>query len=164
MVKIGIFECILTVFLSEKGLKTGFFYGILCVFLVDLTVFLGYLRHKKREKVRKINGEKVARQLLFTLPDKENSFLKDKLKTTLRGEKEAYYFDLTTEKIKWEYLQELLRKLSGKQLSLGERVNVEAVENRIRELTNKDRLSDEEVKEMGDGFLSIVKLAGKYAV
>lgn len=122
--------------------------------------------------VRKINkrkGEKfeqASRALKFTLPDRENSFVRDRLKGTLcpQEEKEQPTSTLKDFDLRLEYTRKTISKLKASELTPADRLEVNRISKAVTFYALKNVLSPSEMRSLNDCFARLLKLTAKYAV
>ncbi len=118
-------------------------------------------------KKRKIQRQKTERKLQFTLPDKENAFVRARLNTVLsvadetddewQGEEEKEHFTLS-------HARQLLIKLKEKKLSLADGLEVEEIAQMLKLYLKKETLTIGDIRAVNDTFACLLKLSAKYAV
>ncbi len=127
---------------------------------------LGYLLLYLALCVRKIVTERkrrraeIARKLCYTLPDRENEYIRQRLNTALNadmGGSEEDAVDLA-------YARELLYKLKGAALTQSERLQLEETEREFALYLTKEKWSATELRAVNELCASILKLSAKYAV
>lgn len=103
-----------------------------------------------------------ARQVEYTLPDKENSYVRARLSTALRcdgaaeEEREEYFVCLS-------YARELLAKLKGAPLSQAERLELEGLEGVFAVYFHKPKWSANDLLTVNGACARLIKLSAKYA-
>ena len=141
-------------FLAYLGLAAAF-YGAL------LAVDAG----KKKRRERRKNGEKITREAYYTLPDKENEFLKERL----RGELSSDAIKRTGKStdircVKTDYVNALARKLKKAPLSAADRLETERLCELIERYEQKGALRPDELRAFNDALSAVLKLSAKYVV
>ena len=101
--------------------------------------------------------------MLFTLPDKENSFIRERLQTTLL-QKEHTEEDFSPLDLQMEYVRKSIQKLKSAKLSPADRLAVENYSRIITAYMSAEKLSAQELCALNDVFSSLLKLSAKYAV
>ena len=133
----------------------GFVLGV----AVCALVFVVAIKAKRRREGEK---SRVEKETVFTLPDRENTFLKDRLRTRLNPAPENTMVEMKDVKI--APVRVLIGKLKALPLSPAERLGVSAFSRKVTEYALKERLESEEASALNDGFSSLLKLAAKYGV
>ncbi len=113
----------------------------------------------KRKKYRLEEGK----ALLFSLPDKENAFLQERLQTSLSQTPPTNEYDLSTQ-LQLEYVRKNIIKLKGAKLSPADRLAVENYSRIVTAYMSAERLSTEELLGLNDTFSALLKMSAKYAV
>lgn len=147
---------------------------LLVAFSVAITLSLCFLilaivKIGRGKRVRRGERETIERTVVFTLPDRENTFVKDKLNTTLRcdslgRESPAADYDLEEEKLKLTHVRSLLASLKKAPLSMGDRLEVNGVSQKITRYALKNKLTSEETRDLNDGFSLLLKMSAKYSI
>ena len=123
-----------------------------------LLSFLLFVRRRfKRQRVLK---EGRARQLEFTLPDRKNEYLRERLDGVLKAREE----ERSEAGVKLEYVRALLARLKTAPLATVERLQTEELSRQITLYCSKDGLTAEEKRGLGDCFSALFNLSAKYGV
>lgn len=130
---------------------------------------LAILKIVRKKMAEKRGREAINRTAVFTLPDRENTFVKDELNTSLRcdtlgREAPAADYDLEAEKLKLTYVRSLLTSLKKAPLSIGDRLEVNGVSQKITRYALKNKLTSEETRDLNDGFSLLLKMSAKYSI
>lgn len=135
---------------------TGGAVGLLLRFFLAIRV----ARRRRRE------GRKAwERRAVFTLPERENTFLRDRLNGPLKPQESgAPDFDPTEAKLELSHARKLLSKVKAAKLTPADRLETQALSRRLTGYADKERLSKEEVSALNDCLLELLKTAAKYAV
>ncbi len=130
------------------------------------------LRKKKRR-------EEILRKVQYTLPDKDNSYVRTRLNTALQraniqtngtavGGTENAGKEIKEESIKGDfradYARKLLAKLQEAPLTKAERMEMEVISRMFSAYIKKSRLTVEDVRVLNDMFSYLLKISAKYAV
>ena len=118
---------------------------------------------KQKAWERRARRAEDARRLLYTLPDRENTFVQARLNTVLRTD----YGDdglPTTEQVDLGYAKKLLADLLAKPLSAGERLQAEDMGKMIRAYLQKPRWTAADLRTVNDTLSALMKLCSKYSV
>lgn len=137
----------------------------ICLFLM-LVLFVVWT--KKRKKSRREAYEKADRDFKFTLPDRENSFVRDRLKGDLQNADEAkkqsaavLMKDLD---LRLDYTRKTITKLKASPLTPADRLEVNRISKTVTFYALKNALSPIETRALNDCFSRLLKLCAKYAV
>lgn len=144
------------------------YFAVLIAFACLSYLFVLVCVHVKDAlKKRKIQRQKTERKLQFTLPDKENAFVRARLNTVLsvsderddewQGEEEKEHFTLS-------HARRLLIKLKEKKLSLADGLEVEEIAQMLKLYLKKETLTIGDIRAVNDTFACLLKLSAKYAV
>ncbi len=144
--------------------------ALIGVCLLELSLFgyavLAYVFavRKKKEREREKREELLRRESYFTLPDRENEFLRERLQTRLKipPEGKAQEEEVEKTEIRLEYARSLLTKLKATSLSASDRLETE----NLSKLLTRYALSEEKenARAIGECLMKILKLSAKYAV
>jgi hypothetical protein len=117
---------------------------------------------RKRKKARKAER---ARRVEFALPEKDNSFIRERLFSVLQDPKNKIDpKQYTEENLQITYVQDLFVKLSTAPLSVAERLSVEDTAKLLKAVFSRGKWTAEELRIMNDCFSSLLKISAKYAV
>ena len=126
----------------------------LLVLCIDLFSWRAEKNRKKREE---------GRALLFTLPDKENDFLRERLQDSLSPENQKNV-TVSTSDLQMEYMRKCIFKLKRAKLSPADRLAIENYSRVITAYATKEEFSTQELHGLNDAFSALLKLSAKYAV
>lgn len=120
------------------------------------------LECKKAWRKKREAKETSLKRLEYTLPDKENSFIRERLNTVLKtgeneGEKAETYF-------RFVHACKLLAKVREKPLSTAERLETDEIDALFKAFLKKEKWNFEDVRIVNEAFARILKLSAKYAV
>ncbi|MBR2442446.1 MAG: hypothetical protein IKB20_05220 [Clostridia bacterium] len=122
-----------------------------------LSIALGI---KNRIIERKKKRAQIKRRLQFTLPDRENAFVRARLNTVLKPEE-----DMGDEPpLKLSYASALLKKLKEMPLSPAERLQASEMENAFSLYVQKEGWTAGDLRAVNDLCSALIKLSAKYAV
>ena len=129
-----------------------------------LTVFLSLSLLKRREIKRK-EREEQARRVQYSLPDKENAYLRARLHMVLQTPEEPSKKTMPSEKyFRLEHARKMLSCLKEKPLSVAERLEMDELRAIVSLYEKKERVEAEELRTVNDAFARILKLSAKYEV
>ena len=132
--------------------------------LVYPLVFL-CIRLKKRVKKRRDYRRKIERKLHFTLPDKENAFVRTRLNTVLQVVEESSDGENRAEEyFRLEYVRRLLFAVKNAEISAVERLEITELVALFEMYARKTEWNSTEVRAVNDAFSRVLKLAAKYSV
>lgn len=163
--------CFLPVYLSLRfTYKDTAVFGILLIALEALfyLFLLLILKRKEKDRLRREKKLQESRQAMFTLPDRENTFVRDRLNTSLQaaGEEksEGEEYDLEESKLRLNHVREMLAKLKSAPLSPGDRLETEGISRLITLYATKNLLSAKEIRDLNDCLSAVLKMTAKYAL
>jgi len=122
--------------------------GLLLAFLVSVTA-VGYaplcfaLFLRREGKRKREEGAQAKRRVQFTLPDKDNAFLRDRLRTSLR---EGASTEEEGLRARLGYAKGMLARLKEENLPPMERLDLEETATLLSLLSKKQRWTAEEQK------------------
>lgn len=109
---------------------------------------------------RKRRRAELGRRLQFTLPDRENSYIRARLNTALQtGQDEA-----VNGQINLAYARGLLAKIKEAPLSRAERLETDEMSKLMAFYIQKEKWSASDLSAVNDAFSRLLKLSAKYAV
>ncbi len=134
---------------------TAFVSSFFWLFIFSLFSLLS--RRRKRRK-------NANREVKFTLPDRENTFVRARLSTVLN--REFCQAQRQEEKLAIEFSQALkmLDKISIAPLSAAEKIEVGQMQGDLRAFEEKQTFSAKEVSSINEKFARLLKLSAKYGV
>lgn len=145
-------------------MKESIFWIIAAVALVSgffwLFVFYLFSVFSRRRK----KGKTAYRELKFTLPDRENTFVRARLSTVLNHK--FLEDERQEEKLAIEFSQALkmLDKICASPLSTAERIEVGQMQDDLHAFEVKERFTAKEVSSINEKFARLLKLSAKYNV
>ena len=116
---------------------------------------------------RRKRREAIQRRLQYTLPERENTYIRTRLHTALHCEDEEFNADMGASKdmqVKLKYAKELLCKVKEAPLSVAERLQVEEMGKAFALYDGKEGWTAMEQRGVNDLCGALVKLSAKYAV
>lgn len=155
---------------QEKSLRAGGVCALLlgiwasvCYVMATLLLFISAKR-----KAKKAERARILRQLQYTLPDKDNSYVRARLNTALRTPTD-YVDGVEKERenspvLRLEYVRKLLTAVRNAPLSHAERVEAEEMTRLFSAYIAKSKWTPEDVRVINDLFSRLLKLSAKYAV
>ena len=144
-------------------------YGLILVTLGSFVYLLlsVSLKWKTEKRAKKEKLVQERRKAVFTLPDRENSFVRDRLNGSLRVEEEAVNereYNLEDGKLRLNHVRDMLTKLKAAPLSAGDRLETEEISRLITLYATKERLTAKEIRDLNDCLSAILKMTAKYAL
>ncbi len=126
-------------------------------FLLAVCACLFFIVRKKRKK-----KTPPARELQFTLPDRENTFVRARLSTVLNRDFVAN--EEQKERLALDFTQALrmLEKIKTSPLSPAEQIEVSQLHVDLSGFARKELFSPREATNINDSFSRILKLSAKY--
>ncbi len=126
--------------------------------LAVLIAGVAWLRYRKRKKRAR---EKYRREIEYALPDRENTFVRDRLQTALRvPPKEEYRVETD---FCFTHAQTLAVRIGeSARATQIEKLELEETLRMIESYENKTRFSASDVRRINDAFNRILKLSAKY--
>ena len=140
--------------LKKSAFVLGVFAGMVYLLLISLLA----LRRLRIERIRW--RKEIARRLQYTLPQRENTYIRTRLNTALQvaGESEVSLA------VQLGYTHELLNRLWSAPLSVAERLQTEEIGKLLNLYKGKERWTAREVNGLNDVCATLLKLSAKYAV
>ena len=143
-------------------------FGVVVAFTVEnifLFVWLLVVLSKRamRKKVRVKNAE--ARKKLFTLPARDNTFVRARLSTVLSPFAAATSVHACgIEPLDFTAALELLQKVENANLTPAERMRVQRLSLEMKAYAKDTAWTTQTALAVNNAFLAILKLCGKYSV
>jgi len=134
------------------------------VFVSEL-IFLWVYCKKRRQKRKRERAER-ARRLQFSLPDKDNSFLRARLNNVLKtpDKDENFQSPIEADGVRFAYVQEMVQKALSAPLSSSDRFDLEETAKLFKAVSLREKWSDKDVRIMNDCCLKTLKVLAKYAL
>lgn len=140
--------------------------GGLSYLSVHSTLWICNLRQKRKERRRE-----AARQMQYTLPERENCYIRTRLQTALqiKGNKGEYAQGESLQKtekasINFAYARNLLHKLREAPLSTAERLQLEEMTKEFSLYLRKEEWTNEDFCAANELCAALLKISAKYAV
>lgn len=127
------------------------------------TVYI-FLEIRKKIALRRIQRAEIKRQLKFTLPDRENDYVRARLHTALHTEREDFGTEKGNAGVRIHYARKMLAKIKESQLTPVERIDVEEMARILALYEVKEKWSTSDIKAMSEVFSRLLKLAAKYEI
>ena len=138
---------------------------LVSVLLVGVLCALAILKFR-RMKIERF--KKATREFSFTLPDRENSFVRDRLRGELAPESEnktqssaVLMKDLVA---RLDYTRKTVAKLKALELTTADRLEVNRISKTVTFYALKNALTPSETRSLNDCFARLLKLTTKYAI
>ena len=103
------------------------------------------------------------RRVEYTLPDRDNSYVRARLSTALRGDMGAEE-ERTEYTVCLSYARELLAKLKAAPLTQAERLETDGLEGVFSLYFHKSKWSANDLRAVNGACARLIKLSAKYAV
>ena len=127
--------------------------GAFCFAVCGIIALCKKLRANRFARMEK------ERAMQYTLPERDNEFVRTRLKTVLCKEDEE-----TCNGVELSYARELLAKLGSVKLTVAERLEISELNALFALFMRKDNLTASEIRMLGDAFGRLLKLSAKYAL
>ncbi len=142
---------------------------LLMSFGVNYLSLLTAFAIKRKKEIRKKQRAQILRKIQYTLPEKDNTFVRERLNTTLRvnkTEKEPVPLQETEarEIMNLEHVRKLLSKIKNAPLSQAERLETEEMSRMFALYLKKDKWTPSDVRTLNELFSALLKVAAKYSV
>ncbi|MBO5412590.1 MAG: hypothetical protein J6A38_05885 [Clostridia bacterium] len=155
--------------------------GVACLSLLAIFgggVYLALysvLAVRKHILARRKRREEITRQLQFTLPDRENAFVRSRLQTALHVDDERLeevwesveenaLKEKKEKSFRVEYAYRLLAKVKTAPLSVAERLQTDEMSKTLAVYMQKERWTANDLRVVNELFAGLLKLSAKYAV
>ena len=142
--------------------------GILFFVTIVLTGVVCALALLKIKRMRVERFKKASREVSFALPDRENAFVRERLRSGLRPESEreeqssaVLMKDLD---VRLDYTRKTVAKLKTLELTPADRLEVNRISKTVTFYALKNALSPSETRSLNDCFARLLKLTTKYAI
>ena len=136
-----------------------YFASLLCVCAVAYCIALVCVSASAYAKMRRAEREKIERAACYTLPARENEFVRDRLHTVLR---EVETDEGERLNVSFSYARRTLLRLRNAKLGLSERLETEELARLFALYKNKELFTTEDVTTLNEAFSRLMKLSAKY--
>ncbi|MBQ7368549.1 MAG: hypothetical protein IJW60_02425 [Clostridia bacterium] len=126
-----------------------------------LAVGVGLLFALKNKRKKKTPP---ARELQFTLPDRENTFVRTRLSTVLNTDFTAMGEQKERLAVDFTQALQILEKIKTSPLSPAEQIEVARMQSELRRFSEKELFSAFEATNINDSFSKLLKLSAKYKI
>ena len=132
------------------------------VYLIVYTIVTARQKVKERKRRRAEEG----RRLQYTLPERDNTYIRARLNTVLQvpETEENYRNNSHGEPARLEYARKLLAKVKEAPLTAAEWLQTEEIGKLFALYLKKERWSAEDLRTVNDTFSCLLKLSAKYSV
>lgn len=142
--------------------------GVACIGIIYGAIYLLLLfciwARRKAQYKRKMK-RKEKRNIEYTLPERDNTYIRARLHTVLNPETAGFEGEETTEeKIDVGYASELLTLIRNARLTVAERLETEEMKKAFALLENKESWTNSDLRAANDSLARLLKLSAKYAV
>ncbi|MBR2320926.1 MAG: hypothetical protein IKA57_02180 [Clostridia bacterium] len=136
--------------------------GVFLAFCVGLWLLFALLSAYRRKGEEKRRRAEVERRLQYTLPQKDNEYIRERLQNGLKVEE----MDVEMKKIhvRLGYARVLLGKVKAAPLTIAERLQTDEMMKVFTLYQGKEEWSVEEVRSLNELCAQLLKLSAKYAV
>lgn len=137
---------------------------VLALFGVGFFMLFSWLGIHSARKRRKAEKAERLRKMKFTLPDKDNEYLRARLNTVLKERKEGEGITRTQADVHPDYAKRLLNGLKNAPVSAVERLETEELGGAISMYFKKERLTEGDLSAVNEAFARLIKLSAKYEI
>ncbi|MBQ8291363.1 MAG: hypothetical protein IJX88_02475 [Clostridia bacterium] len=130
----------------------------LCIGAVCFAVS-GIITLARKIKARKYARAQTERALQFTLPDRDNAYVRERLNNALCLKDEE-----TIEGLDLSYARALLTKVASAPLTKAESLEISEIAGLFELCLKKERFTASDVRLLSDAFGRILKLSAKYSL
>lgn len=138
----------------------------LCLVLGGVLYLLLFsaLRLRKMAAERKKRRAEISRRLQYTLPDRGNGYIRERLKTALKVDDAPENEEENKVSVRLGYARALLCKVQEAPLTVAERLQTEEIGKIFTLYKGKEGWKTEELRNLNDLCATLLKLSAKYAV
>lgn len=144
--------------------------GLVCLALLAVYGGINYLvlsmllgiKNKIAERKRR-RTEKL-RKLQYTLPDRDNTYVRDRLHTALQTPQENAKESSSERPLNLRHANNLLAKVKAAPLTVAERLHIEEMSRFFALCMQKSSWDNEDVQSVNEALANLLKLSAKYNV
>ena len=137
-----------------------FLMAIVYVLLTCVNIICSMLARRKKLQAA------MFRKVQYTLPEKDNSYVRARLNVALKSQpcegSEGMHGETIKEKVRAEYIKQLLARLQDSPLTKAERLELQENAKLFSVYIQKTDWSAEDIRTINDIFSYLLKLAAKY--
>lgn len=137
----------------------------LCAFFI-LAFWVLYVKIRKKRRAERF--ERRRKEFTYSLPDRENLFVRERLKGPLQNAEEAKKTNVAVPikslDLRLDYTRKTITKLKAENLSPADRLEVNRISKAVTFYALKNALDPTETRALNDCFARLLKLCAKYAV
>ena len=159
---------------------------LLCLYCMLYVLYLACMRAAEKRRAKKAKFAAMKYREEYVLPERGNGYVRDKLReaalysrenaanggATAGGvreqcginEEENINDGAREANVEAEHAVSLLKKLRKAGLSVSDRLETESLAEKISNLSAKEPLSADEIRELSDCFSQVLKMTAKYVV
>ena len=152
-------EFLLVIVVGFSFIGAGFYALMTCGLIYRAYI----LRRRKRRA-------EILRKVQYTLPEKENTYIRERLNTTLQVNMPASKAENSPQEVgnkesfQTAYAKKLLMKIQEAPLTKAERLEMQEVSRLFSAYLRKSRWTVEDVRLINDMFSYLLKISAKYAL
>ena len=135
----------------------GAAYSLLFLLLILVVKAIARRQRKKRESI-------IPKEVFFTLPDRENRYLQQRLANELDVSRWSQSEQKQKISIPFSYARQLLLHVVASPLSPAERLEVDLLKAKLEDYFSQNAFSAKELRELNDSLARLIKLSAKYTV
>ena len=152
---------LLTCMMGLSFFAAAFYALLTCALIIRTSI----LRRRKRRM-------ELLRKVQYTLPEKDNTYIRERLNTALKSANAPLYKSSDNavkelgnkENFQTDYAGKLLQKVQEAPLTKAERMEMEEVSRLFSAYLKKSRWTVDDVRLMNDMFSYLLKISAKYSV
>ena len=153
---------------EESKMRFGQGILLLCTGVLYLTLQLALMIRGNIQRRKEARAE-IARRIAYTLPERENTYVRSRLNTTLFLPEEELNADMgasngSQEPVKLDYARTLLNRLRESPLSGADRLQVEELGRMLSLYLLKENWTTKDARAVNELCATLLKLSGKYNV
>ena len=136
--------------------------GVVLAFCAGVCLTVAVVNEQRRKHREKMERAEIKRRLQYTLPQKDNGYVRERLQNNLKVE--GVDMEMRKVAVRMGYARALLGKVKAAPLTIAERLQTEEMGDVFTLYREKERWSAEEQRHFNDVCAALLKLSAKYAV
>lgn len=137
---------------------------VLALFGVGFLMLFSWLGIYSARKRRRQEKAENLRKMKFTLPDRDNEYLRARLNTVLKEKKDGDGVTRRQADVHLDYAKRLLEGLKNTPISAVERLETEELGGALSMYFKKETLTEGDLSAVNEAFARLIKLSAKYEI
>ncbi len=138
--------------------------SVSALFGVGFLLLFAWLGLRSARIRRRQERAEALRKTKFTLPDRDNAYLRARLNTVLQEKKDGDGIPRARADVRPDYAKRLLEGLKNTPISAVERLETEELGGALALYFKKEKLTEGDLSAVNEAFARLIKLSAKYEI